>query len=326
MTEPKRSKIENSSCLLFPHRIISADMVLESIDFVGLEHSGTGKCVSVLEQTESHILVRGTGNIKLHLEAVEKGDDRLELLFHGALSTGSYLLAMYSPNLRISSSDVFEYAPYNHKIPLSSCDAFNLIPEDQRTETVEEFSDSCILSRPEFCSNETYRDLLRVLGKAESSMMGPPDFCRLESLSGSEIYTFFSEIDTDGLLFFNPTFICYLESITGLDLGRPSCHPRIVKLEAGSYMMLSEERGDREKEGLDFYWVISPLGSENHSNGSIQYINKESGEVVATLDPIPNTMHLAYRSEGALRFIRYIPKSSQSSLPIYYVTITCPIS
>ncbi len=256
------------------------------------------------------ILVKAKAGTRFFLEAVEKGNENLELLL--TLNRDCSFVMLNSPAIHIESSEPIFY---------DFCDGRRIDCETIRDLEVQalsdEFSETSILSIENIFKTDYYKSLYERIALAGSIITGPPDFCRLGFVDSSSLSPHI-------MFLWSADFIKKLESITGLDLALPLNQPRVLKLERGSYLLLNEDRGDRLVEGLDVLFCFCSDSMTGSEHGSIRYISKEDGEVVATLCPAPNRMLLAYRSEGAMRFIRYIPKSSDATTA-YYVSLTYPI-
>lgn len=313
----KRSKCSFTQRLYYP--CIRLDGVEDSnLTFEKL--SNFGNIVKIPFQEQPSVLLEITSPTKVYLEAVEKGDDRLELVLSYSSQEKSVFKLQYSPFLYVESDAPIRIAscscPVQDK-PVS----FDILPGYlnalENSEALQgSFNQTCTLTIDSFLELHQYELLKEQLQNETKTLMGPPDFCRIGLIDTNMLSSHFPDT-----MLYSQEFIAGLEKMTGLDLAPPIHQPRIWSLTSGDYMMLNDERGDRSPEGLDIY-ICFCSENTNRELGAIQYISAESGEVVAKFEPKLNTLSMAYRSEGASRFIRYLPKSANLKGPIFHVTLT----
>lgn len=315
--EKKRSRSENPGLVPSLYSV----RISESFDWKSecALTSNTMNITSFPSDTKRYLAVRCEEEFKLMIEAVELGDRRLELLYQGALEDGKTLLTIYSPALYFESKCAAEYYSSDEPFEVGSIPSDTLLLPEATEEMQDAFAESCTFQSADALKSEIYTEALKELKRAEFRLLGPADACRMGSVQSIK------SISTD--ILFSKEMLRWLQDITGLELSLPSHPARIWRLEKGCYRMLNEEHGDRLPHGLDLCicFAENSLLSDNPDLGSIQYIDKESGEILVKLPAEPNSLFLAYRTEGASRFIRYIPKSSHLLSQIFWLTITYPV-
>lgn len=311
--DKKRPRSDGTSLApsLYPVRI---DTVIETLVWTDL---GTAEqAVRPPAMQDGYLGIRSQGQLKLFIEAVELGDQRLEPLYQGTLADDTMLVVLYSPALYIQGKGSIETTAIPH-VSNDRVGEYLSLPVASE-ELQEAFSESCTFTHKNIVHKDTYERVLETLIHSEYTLLGPADACRMGSVTA--VHGF----DTD--ILYSPAMLAWLQSLTGLDLAAPTHPARLWRLDRASYRMLNEERGDRLPHGLDLcicFTTGNPccVGEE----GAVQYIDKGTGEILVRLEPVGNSLHLAYRTEGAARFIRYIPKKSALESPIFWLTITYPV-
>lgn len=150
---------------------------------------------------------------------------------------------------------------------------------------------------------------------------GPPDFSQIRRLLPSSPASLIQPEIHD------PGFVKLLEQITGLDLALPQVPLQVWSLSAGSYRLLPGGKNRDTQHGLDLYLCLESTESNDASTeewGEVLYVADETGEVVGRVAPRAGRLSLAYRTEGASRFIRYIPKEA-GDFDAKLLVITYPV-
>lgn len=279
-----------------------------------------------LDDTHPFVAIPTESFVRVNILPVEKGNESIQRLhFTFDYSDHGYIVFRYSPNMYIErrpnsffedTSVTLKYAFVSFSIPVESSlftPTFIYSCTEKAKLLQEKFEDFPVMTIDNFCPAKTVVEIMGMLKESRESLVGPPDFCRFTMCSP----------DIDLRFLYSDIFITYLKNITGLEIKAPAFRASTWKLEKGSYWMLNEDHGDRDKEGLDLILCFCETEPLDPDLAAFHYINKEDGEVLAKIAPTNNSMSLAYRTEGAARFIRYIPKSSADfHAPVYYICVT----
>jgi hypothetical protein len=240
------------------------------------------------------------------------------LLDRHAIPPGEHLRVLRSPLLYVILHEGGLSSTTACRLPAADEDGrpfdhsrFRPLTEAEKDASREAFLESSILHLDDY-----QRGSLKVDWEEEEEeqqqqwvMEGPPDFCRVRRLASLPPSRNLSD------WVYGPRFVRLLEEVTGLDLGLPRRPVQVWSLSAGSYRLLPGGKNRDSQPGLDLYLCLeSSIDSSAEPSeewGEVLYVADATGEVVGRVSPRANRLSLAYRSAGASRFIRYIPREAE---------------